>query len=719
MGQTHMNQVTSTSTPSEPQDELVKPPEITVERVEEIVATVETPTRKFTGHLARFIGAGLVIMSLYHLYNVLATIPTQLFRATHVLFVLFFTFLIYPPAKRWKEKIPWFDWILALAGVASMVYIFVDFDEFVYRPVLPNQWDVLFGGMAIVLVLEATRRSVGLALMLLVVAFIAYALFGAYLPPPWDHRGFGFDRFVGQTYMTLEGIFGVPIDVSSTYIILFTLYGAILDQSGAGKFFVNLAFGLMGRRRSGAGQTVTFASFLLGGPSGSGVATTVTLGAIAYPLLKKAGYSKDAAGGLLSAGGIGAVISPPILGAAAFLIAEILRISYLEVIVMAIVPTILFYYSIVLMTELEARRFALQKVEIEAESPLQLTLRYWYLLSSLVVIVIFLLLGFTAMMAVFWSIIVAVLLSVLRQDTAVVPRWVGVTMALGIGASIVLMLNNLVPRETAGLFAMAMLVLALLVALIRRDKEDVTRRLYQALEGGSKQVLNVAVTCAAAGIIVGVVTLTGLGLRFSDIIISLAGGSLFFTLVLAAIVLWILGLALPITASYIIAAVIVAPALIKIGVPEYAAHMFIFYYAILSEVSPPVGLSPIAAAAITGGNPFKTMMQAWKYTLPAFIVPFMFTLSPAGTALLFKGTPLDILWTTASAMVGLTALATGVAGWLVRPLTWIWRTPLIFAGLLLVYPEALQDAIGISIFLAVLLMQLVLQRRAPTQPAPA
>jgi TRAP transporter 4TM/12TM fusion protein len=713
-----MSQSVPESKPSEPQAELpIKPPEISVEKVEEIVATIETPTRKFTGPIGKLLAAGLVVMSLYHLYNVLATIPTQLFRATHVLFILFFIFLVYPAAKRWKEKITFFDWILALAGVASMAYIFVDFEAFVYRPVIPNQWDILFGGLAILLILEATRRSVGLALMLLVVAFIAYALFGAYLPPPWDHRGFSFDRLVGHTYMTLEGIFGVPIDVSSTYIILFTLYGAILDQSGAGKFFVNFAFGLMGRRRSGAGQTVTFASFLLGGPSGSGVATTVTLGAIAYPLLKKAGYSKDAAGGLLSAGGIGAVISPPILGAAAFIIAEILRISYLEVIVMAIVPTLLFYYSIVLMTELEARRFALQKVEIEAESPLRLAVRYWYLLSSLVVIVIFLVLGFTAMMAVFWSIVVAILLSILRSETALVPRWIGVLMGLGIGAAIVLTMNGLAPREAPGLVAMASLVFALGVALIRRNADDVTRRLYQALESGSRQVLNVAVTCAAAGIIVGVVTLTGLGLRFSDIIISLAGGNLFVTLLLAAVVLWILGLALPITASYIIAAVIVAPALIKIGVPEYAAHMFIFYYAILSEVSPPVGLSPIAAAALTGGNPFKTMMQAWKYTLPAFIVPFMFTLSPAGSALLFKGTPVEIVWATLSAMVGLTALACGVAGWLVRPLNMLWRAPLVIAGLLLVYPEAMQDLLGMAIFAAVLLVQLILQRRTPTQPA--
>jgi TRAP-type uncharacterized transport system fused permease subunit len=229
----------------------------------------------------------------------------------------------------------------------------------------------------------------------------------------------------------------------------------------------------------------------------------------------------------------------------------------------------------------------------------------------------------------------------------------------------------------------------------------------------------VAATCAAAGVIVGVVTLTGLGLRFADIIISLAGGQVFITLVLAAAVLWILGLALPITASYIVAAVIVAPALIKVGIADHAAHMFIFYYAILSEVSPPVGLSPIAAAAITGGNAFKTMIQAWKYTLPAFIVPFMFTLSPAGDALLLKGSAGEIVLATVSAMVGLTALATGVAGWLARPLSLVWRLPLIVAGLLLIYPETMQDVIGISIFVVVFVLQLVLRRRLVQTPAGA
>jgi len=435
-----------------------------------------------------------------------------------------------------------------------------------------------------------------------------------------------------------------------------------LEQSGAGKFFVDLAFALTGRRRTGAGQAVTVASFLLGGPSGSGVATTVTVGAIAYPLLKKAGYDRESAGGLLSAGGIGAVISPPILGAAAFIIAEILKISYLEVLIMAIIPTALYYFSIFLMIELDARRFALRFVEMATQNPLQLAARYWYLLSSLVVIPAFMVYGFTAIKAVFWATIVAWLASYLRRETALEPK-----------------------------------------------------RLVAALSNGSRQVLNIGVTTAAAGIIVGVTNLTGLGLKLSDIIVSLAGGNLMLTLIYAALALWVLGLALPITATYIIAAVTVAPALTKLGVHELAAHMFIFYYAVLSEVSPPVGLSPMAAAALTGGNPFKTMLMAWKYTLPAFVVPFMFTVHPDGMGLLLKAPPADVIKVVITALAGLAAMAAGINGWLLRRTTWFERAGLIVAGIMLIYPATTFDLFALALVAGVVALQ-VLMKKPAAQP---
>jgi TRAP transporter 4TM/12TM fusion protein len=464
--------------------------------------------------------------------------------------------------------------------------------------------------------------------------------------------------------MTLEGIFGVPIDVSSTFIILFTIYGAILEYSGAGKFFIDFSFGLMGGKPTAAGRTVTMASFLLGGPSGSGVATTVTLGSVAYPMLAKAGYDKESAGGLLSAGGIGAIISPPVLGAAAFLIAEILKVSYLQVIKMALVPTILYYWSIFLMVEFDAKRFGAQKIEVKAgESALALTRRYWYHFSSLIAIVVFMVIGFSPIWAVFWATILAFASSFLRRDTA-----------------------------------------------LYFDKT------VKALSSGSISVLSVASTCASAGIIVGVVTLTGLGLKFSSIIIAYAGGNLFLTAVYTGILMWVIGLAVPVTATYIIGAVIAAPALITLKVPDFAAHMFIFYYAVLSEVSPPTALSPFAAAALTGGNPFKTMMMAWKYTIPAFIVPFMFVLTPEGIGLLLEGPVVNMIWTFVTAMIGVAGIAGGASTWFFRR-TALWeRFLLIIGGLLLVYSNITFDVIGIVLVGIVVVWQKISLRREAATP---
>src|SRR5213594_1391502 len=628
------------------------------EEVEELVESFEGKTRHLPGLIGRFVTAVLVVMSLYHLWATTATVVTQIHRTIHLLFVLFLTFLVYPGWKGAARRIHPTDVILSLASVAALGYVIVDFEGFIYRAVVPNTWDLVFGVLTILLILEATRRSVGNALLVVVGGFILYAFAGPWLPAPWTHRGYDLSRLVGQLYMTLEGIFGVPIAVSSTFIILFTIYGAFLDQSGAGKFFVDLAFALTGRRRTGAGQAVTVASFLLGGPSGSGVATTVTVGAIAYPLLQKAGYDRESAGGLLSAGGIGAVISPPILGAAAFLIAEILKITYLKVLVMAIIPTILYYLSIFLMIELDARRFGLRFVEIETRNPWLLTRQYWYLLTSLIVIPAIMVLGFTAIKAVFWATIVAWAASYLRRDTSLRPH-----------------------------------------------------KLVTALANGSRQILNIAVTTAAAGIIVGVVNLTGLGLRLSDIIIGFAGGNLILTLIYSAIALWVLGLALPITATYIIAAVIVAPALIKLGVSELAAHMFIFY-AVLSEVAPPVGLSPMAAAALTGGNPFKTMLMAWKYTLPAFIVPFMFTVHPDGMGLLLQAPAADVIRVSITSIIGLATVAAGINGWLLRKTTLLERIVLVIAGILFIYPTSSPD------FIAAVMVAAVVAFQTLTKPAP-
>jgi TRAP transporter 4TM/12TM fusion protein len=640
-------------------------------KAEEFIEQDEGATNRLAGWAGIIVTAIAVVMSLFHLYAAYEIVPTQELRYTHVAFVLLLAFLLFPAARRFRDKIHWFDVIAGLTCVGILIYAIVGGEDFTDRATNPNRTDVILGVTFIILLVEATRRTIGPIVPIIALLFIAYALAGPYLPPPWNHRGYGFDALVGHLFITLEGIFGVPVDVSATLIVLFTIFGAFLQQSGAGKFFIDFSMTLMGRSPNAAGRTVVLSSFLLGGPSGSGVATTVTIGAVAYPMMKKAGFEKNAAGGLLAAGGLGAIISPPVLGAAAFLIAEFLKISYLDVIWMATIPTILYYLSLFFMVELDGKRYGVRGEAYVPEHTLgELTRRYWFHFISLISIVVFMLWGYSPTTSVLYATGMTMLMSYLTRETALTPK-----------------------------------------------------KLVRALADGSLQSLTAATTCATAGIIVGVVTLTGLGLKFSSIVIDYAGGSLLLTAIYTALIVWIIGLAVPVTASYIICAVITAPAMIKLGVPAVAAHMFIFYYSVLSEVSPPTALSPFAAAAITGGDPYKTTLQAWKYTLPAFLVPFVFVLDPQGLGLLLQlpngGSWVDVVMITVKTGVGLAALACAAQGWALRRTTLTERALLTLAGLFLVFPsllEAVVEAIigrdisytagiGVVLFAIVLLKQ--------------
>src|SRR5262245_22850895 len=652
-------------------------------RAEEMIEREEGVQNKLAGRLAAFVAFVAVVMSLFHLYAAYAIVRTEHLRAIHVAFVLFLTFLIFPVAKRYRHRVMWWDWLASAAAVAIAAYLMWDTDDFINRSILQNEWDVYFGVTFIVLILEAMRRTTGWVLPVVTCSFLAYAFIGPYLPPPWTHQGYDLSRLVGHMYMTLEGIYGTAVAVSATLIILFTIYGAFLQHTGAGKFFIDFSFSAMGGKPAGAGRTVVLASFLLGGPSGSGVATTVTLGSVAAPMLAKVGYSKEAAGGLLAAGGLGAIISPPVLGAAAFIIAEFLKISYLDVLLMAVIPTLLYYLTLFVMVEIDVRKFGMKQAVFEqVESAWSLSKKYWFHFLSLVTIIAFMLLGFPPELSVFWSTVVTLATSFLRRDTALIPYDV--------------------------LRGRAPVVRGLLDS-----------GLVKALQGGSLAVLNVAATCAGAGLIVGVVTLTGLGQKFSSIVLAYAGNSLLLTAIFTSLIVWVVGLAVPVTASYIICVVIAAPALIALKVPEFAAHMFIFYYAVLSEVSPPTALSPFAAAAITGGGPYRTTLQSWKYTAPAFLVPFMFVLDPSGTGLLLTGSMKTLAnadWgsiavVTLTAAVGIMALAGAFQGWLFKKTTVYERILLLIAGVVLVYPQTLYDALGFALVAIVLASQFLVKRR--------
>ncbi|MEO7151314.1 MAG: TRAP transporter fused permease subunit, partial [Burkholderiaceae bacterium] len=589
----------------------------------------------------------------------------------------------------------------AAMAIAIVVYLWLGGDDFTDRNTSPLPWDIFFGVALIAMVLEAMRRTNGWIMPVITSCFILYALFGPYLPAPWTHKGYEVGRLIGVMYMTLEGIYGVAVDVSSSLIILFTIFGAFLQYSGAGKFYIDFSFSAMGGKPTGAGRTVVLASFLLGGPSGSGVATTVTLGAVAYPMLEKVGYEKNAAGGLLAAGGLGAIISPPVLGAAAFLIAEFLKISYLDVLLMACIPTLLFYLALFLMVEIDARKYGMGDVAFDkVDTVWNLTRKYWFHFLSLISIVVFMLIGYSPVLSVFYATGVAFFTSFLRRDTALLPY------------DLFMLRRRAAPRRSEPLGGTSEAAGGRnFLGSIKQHIVD--SGFVKAMEGGSMGVLNVAATCAGAGIIVGVVTLTGLGLKFSSIVIDYAGGSLLLTAIFTSLVVWIVGLAVPVTASYIICAVIAAPALTKLGVPDFAAHMFIFYYAVLSEVSPPTALSPFAAAAITGGDPYKTTLQCWKYTVPAFLLPFMFVLAPEGQGLLLMGSTKALAaanwWSiaevTLTAAVGIAALAAGFQGWAWLRTTLLERWMFLVAGFALVYPSAWADAIGFGLFIAAIAMQ--------------
>ncbi|HEX5867480.1 MAG TPA: TRAP transporter large permease subunit, partial [Beijerinckiaceae bacterium] len=391
-----------------------EPATITTEalrKAESYIEAEEGATNRLSGwagHIATLIA---VAMSLFHLYSAYFIVPTQELRYTHVAFVLLLSFLLFPVAARFRNRIRWWDVVPGLLAVATLGYALAGGDDFTDRATVPLRWDVIVGCVFIVLLLEATRRTTGPIMPVVAVLFILYAMTGPYLPPPWTHRGYDLTRLVGHLFITLEGIFGVAVDVSSTLIILFTIYGAFLAQSGAGKFFIDFSLALMGGKPNSAGRTVVLSSFLLGGPSGSGVATTVMIGTVAYPMMAKAGFERNAAGGLLAAGGLGAILSPPVLGAAAFLIAEFLKISYLDVIWMALIPTCLYYLSLLVMVELDARRFGARDVVFEQEMSLgAMTRRYGFHFISLVAVVIFMLVGYSPMLSVFYATLTTFLL---------------------------------------------------------------------------------------------------------------------------------------------------------------------------------------------------------------------------------------------------------------------------------------------------------------------
>lgn len=562
---------------------------------------------------------------------------------------------------------PWWDWVLAgVAFVVGAYPLFGGYDEFLNRQGQLTTLDVIAGSLLLVLILEACRRTTGWVLPVVCLAFIAYAYYGGFLPPSWSiaHSGVDFSQIINGLFNDGSGFYGTPLDVAATYIVLFTIYGAVLNASGAGKFFVDISFAAFRRSRTAPGRTAATAGFLLGTVSGSGTATTVSLGAVTWPMLQKAGYPKENAGGLLAASGIGAILSPPTLGAAAFIIAEYLEVSYLSVLIWAIIPTLLYYLGIALAVEADARRFGARPVDVDAPRFLDVLKLGWYHFLSLGIIIVFLALG--------------------------IPVYKAVVYATGVAA---------------------------LFALINHQR-DWLRMMADALSTGVRSAFPVIAVCAAAGVITSTITKTGLGQALAGSLVDLASAVssepvvvLMLTAVLAAVAVSVLGLAVPVTASFIISWVVIGPALITLGVEPAETAMFIFYYAVLSEVTPPTALAAVAAAALTGGDVMKTMWQTWKYTLPAFLVPLAFVLTEEGSALLLRGPLLDSVWTFGASALGVAALAVLTGGWLFGPARWPERLLCVPAALFLLYLQPLTIAIGAGFLVVAVAVHLVTRGR--------
>ncbi|MEV6488244.1 TRAP transporter fused permease subunit [Actinoplanes sp. NPDC051633] len=619
----------------------------------------ERPARELTGRVALGVAAVAFLVALLVLWEVFRPLAqgSQFYLIIFLAGTLPLVFLSYHPGFGSKDRPTILDWSLAVLALIVCLYPLNPFnggyDGFLNRQGLLETDDIVAGAILLLLVVEACRRTTGWALPIVCAAFLAYGYYGGLLPQNWPiaHVGLDFGQIVDALFNSGSGFYGTPLDVAATYIVLFTIYGAVLDISGASRFFVDLSVAAFRKSRSAAGRTAVAAGFLLGTVSGSGTATAVSVGAVTWPMLKRAGYPPEQAGGMLAAAGVGAILSPPTLGAAAFIVAEYLDVSYLTVLGWAMIPTVLYYLGILLAVEIDVRRFNVKALDVPQTSARRLLLRFGYHFSSLILIVVLLALGISATRAVVYATVFAAALSFLDRRNWLTPR-----------------------------------------------------RLFQALSAGVRGVLPVAAVCAAAGIITATTTKTGLGAQLASLLVSGARAVtdnptavLALTVVLAAIALAILGLAVPVTASFIIGWVIIGPALLGLGVSPAAAAMFVFYYSVLSEVTPPTALAAVGASAITGGRTVPTMWQALKYALPAFLAPIAFVLTGPGEYLLARGPFLGIVWTTLAAMLAVFGLAVATGGWIfgIGPAPLAARILGGLAGLLLLYLAPTTIAAGV------------------------
>jgi TRAP transporter 4TM/12TM fusion protein len=622
---------------------------------------MEARYRVFEKKWLRLLVSGVAIaFALYHLYAAYA-IPfvTLKHRSLHVAIVLCLIFLLYPGRKKASRKhLSLLDAVFAVVSLGTAGYIFIYYLDIVNRGGIPSALDVTFATITCLLVLEASRRVAGWELTAMAAIFVAYAYLGPYLPGEFGHRGYTLSDIFNYMYVTTEGIFGDAISVSASFIILFIIFGAFLSKSGMGTLFNDLSLALAGSSKGGPAKVGVIASAVHGSINGSAVASVVTTGSFTIPMMKRVGYKPEFAAAVEATAAVGGQILPPVMGAAAFIMAETLGVPYVSIAIAALIPAIMYYFGLLVQVHLRADRDNLQGLSKDELPKVKDVLRErGHLLLPLILLVVLLMMGYTPTLVAVVTIVATVIIAALR------------------------------PSSRMGF-----------------------RDILAALETGVRDTLGVAAACAAVGITVGVFSLTGLGLKLANIILMMGSGSLFMTLFFTMIASIILGLGLPSIPCYIITATMAAPALSTFGVDPLASHLFVFYFGAIANLTPPIALAAFAGAGIAGSDPQRTGWISCKLALAGFIVPFIFIYKPG--LMILNSSVLDITVAAVTTILAVLALAAATEGYLFTRMNWAIRFVLIGAGVLLIFPEAVYMVAGLVALAAVLMYQFFKMRGA-------
>ncbi len=626
----------------------------------------EARFRALTGWQGKMVALLAVAMSCFHFYTSgFGLLLAQKQGAVHLAFTLALVFLLYPASSKQSKTsgIPFYDFILAGLGVASAMYLVVFFNDLVTRAGLPTTVDLVMGFVLIATLLEATRRISNPVLPCLAVVALLYCYFGRYMPQMLAHRGFSVARIVNHMYLGTEGIFGTPLEVSSTFVFMFILFGSVLEKTGLGRFIIDLSMALAGWSTGGPAKVAIVSSGLMGTVSGSSVANVCTTGMFTIPLMKSVGYEPHFAGAVEAVASTGGQIMPPVMGAGAFIMAQFLGVPYIEVAIAAVVPALLYYFAVMVQVHFEACRLGLKGIPWAQLPPIWPLLRSkGFLLIPLIAIIYVLLAGYTPLMAAFNGILVSFVLSWLNKETRLTPA-----------------------------------------------------RIFEAFQSGARGAIGVACACATVGMVVGMGTLTGLALRIAGAIVSAAGGSKILTLVFTMCASILLGTGLPTTANFIVTSTMAAPALFQLGVPAKAAYMFVFYFGIAADLTPPVALAAYAGSGIAGSDPMKTGMTAFKLALAGFLVPYIYVYSPM--LLFIDVVPLEMVQAICTALIGVFLLAMFTIGFFKAPMAWYMRI-LAFAGALgLLIPGTASDLAGLAVLVVIYAVQVAKAKKLAANAA--